>query len=93
MEFSLLASIIEALVQDSSCACFPLSTSHHLKIDCFIHKSNVDSCFLHLKIVYTAETFVVDTSNTKMLLEKYGNNIREKGILVISMTSGDHLVR
>ncbi|CAO2210639.1 unnamed protein product [Urochloa humidicola] len=29
------------------------------------------------------ETFVVDTSNTKMLLEKHGDSIREKGILVV----------
>ncbi|EES05044.1 indole-3-glycerol phosphate synthase, chloroplastic [Sorghum bicolor] len=29
------------------------------------------------------ETFVIDTSNTKMLLEKHGNSIREKGILVV----------
>lgn len=29
------------------------------------------------------ETFVVDTSNTKMLLEKHGDIIREKGILVV----------
>ncbi|KAG8047052.1 hypothetical protein GUJ93_ZPchr0008g12956 [Zizania palustris] len=29
------------------------------------------------------ETFVVDTSNTKMLLEKHGDAIREKGILVV----------
>ncbi|KAF0900439.1 hypothetical protein E2562_031780 [Oryza meyeriana var. granulata] len=29
------------------------------------------------------ETFVVDTSNTKMLLEKHGDTIREKGILVV----------
>ncbi|CAO2175816.1 unnamed protein product [Urochloa humidicola] len=29
------------------------------------------------------ETFVVDTSNTKMLLEKHGDGIREKGILVV----------
>ncbi|TVU06634.1 hypothetical protein EJB05_49858 [Eragrostis curvula] len=29
------------------------------------------------------ETFVVNTSNTKMLLEKHGDDIREKGILVV----------
>ncbi|CAM0909196.1 unnamed protein product [Alopecurus aequalis] len=29
------------------------------------------------------ETFVVDTSNTKSLLEKHGDAIREKGILVV----------
>ncbi|PUZ62365.1 hypothetical protein GQ55_4G351400 [Panicum hallii var. hallii] len=29
------------------------------------------------------ETFVVDTANTKMLLEKHGDSIREKGILVV----------
>ncbi|XP_040382712.1 indole-3-glycerol phosphate synthase, chloroplastic-like [Oryza brachyantha] len=29
------------------------------------------------------ETFVVDTSNTKMLLEKHGDTIREKRILVV----------
>ncbi|KAL5222399.1 hypothetical protein ABZP36_027112 [Zizania latifolia] len=29
------------------------------------------------------ETFVVDTSNTKMLLEKHGDTMREKGILVV----------
>jgi indole-3-glycerol phosphate synthase len=29
------------------------------------------------------ETFIVDTSNTKTLLEKHGNAIREKGILVV----------
>ncbi|XP_062195597.1 indole-3-glycerol phosphate synthase, chloroplastic-like isoform X1 [Phragmites australis] len=29
------------------------------------------------------ETFVVDTSNTKMLLQKHGDSIREKGILVV----------
>uniref|UniRef100_A0A0E0LTQ1 indole-3-glycerol-phosphate synthase n=1 Tax=Oryza punctata TaxID=4537 RepID=A0A0E0LTQ1_ORYPU len=29
------------------------------------------------------ETFVVDTSNTKMLLEMHGDTIREKGILVV----------
>jgi ribosome biogenesis protein Tsr3 len=42
--------------------------------------------FCILKIIYTAETFVVDTSNTKMLLEKHGDIIREKGILVISLS-------
>jgi indole-3-glycerol phosphate synthase len=36
------------------------------------------------KIIYDAETFIVDTSNTKTLLEKHGDAIREKGILVIS---------
>ncbi|KAF7098545.1 hypothetical protein CFC21_100280, partial [Triticum aestivum] len=29
------------------------------------------------------ETFIVDTSNTKTLLEKHGDAIREKGILVV----------
>jgi pentatricopeptide repeat protein len=29
------------------------------------------------------ETFVLYTSNTKMLLKRHGNNIREKGILVV----------
>ncbi|XP_047056518.1 indole-3-glycerol phosphate synthase, chloroplastic-like [Lolium rigidum] len=29
------------------------------------------------------ETFIVDTSNTKTLLEKHGNAIRQKGILVV----------
>jgi indole-3-glycerol phosphate synthase len=36
------------------------------------------------KNIYNAETFIVDTSNTKMLLEKHGDAIREKGILVMS---------
>ena len=45
-----------------------------------------------LKIIYIAETFVVDTANTKMLLEKHGDSIREKGILVISMILGSYLI-
>lgn len=35
-----------------------------------------------LKFIFVAETFKVDTSITKMLLEKRGDIIREKGILV-----------
>jgi len=48
--------------------------------------------FSFLEIIYIAETFVVDTANTKMLLEKHGDSIREKGILVISMTLVAYLI-
>jgi len=51
-----------------------------------------DYFFSFLEIIYIAETFVVDTANTKMLLEKHGDSIREKGILVISMILGSYLI-